>query len=85
MSFAEMKAFAVDQVICDYCSALPGEKCTTRTGGRARYVHRTRLWAVQKAWSLGYADATVDMARSYVNEPEWFDRYARREVERTAS
>jgi len=77
-----MKELARETVSCDYCEAEPGKPCTTNTGRRARYMHWARLWVIQKAWTHGYTEATADLTRSFVNEPEWFGNYARREVER---
>lgn len=84
MSWAGMKVLSLE-LSCDYCGAETNEACRTKSGVAARYTHWPRMWLVQKAWSLGYTEATADHTRSYVNQPEWFDRYARREVERASS
>lgn len=52
---------------CPRCAAQPGERCQTKSGGRATWTHAPRRLAVDYAYGEGYGDAeewaTISAAR----------------------
>ncbi len=41
----QLEPYQLHEVACPRCSVLPGQQCETRTGQRARRIHKVRLQA----------------------------------------
>lgn len=59
---------------CDYCGAEPGQRCTTKSGRPARYLHSDRTDLLYEAWRSGYGEGWRDALDAAVNNSEYWQR-----------
>lgn len=64
-NFSDLQDLAL-QIPCEYCGAPPSRWCITMPSkSLASYLHSTRRWAIDQAFSLGYCEGYRDAERRF--------------------